>query len=177
MSAIPDLLKSAGAVSAVALGPCFTAMPVRATPRMPVARTEAARFMNRAFVACALVTFGLIASHTSAFAGKRVCSMVEASHVSEYNFLACNNSGGSVYCDETTGAAYCCKSTPGGLSCGSVISTLTTSPPGPRPPGVKIDTPRVDSVSPPKNPTRPPRFDPPPSSVAPMKPPAGPVVR
>jgi hypothetical protein len=129
---------------------------------------------NRIFVACALVAFGLLAGNTTAFAKKRACLMVEASHVPVKAIEACLISGKDVLCDEVTGKAYCCNSN--GTKCGGVISTLTFHPPGPRPPRVKVDIPRIDNV---KQPPQPPRIDVPPSSIAPTKPPKsdGPVVR
>jgi len=173
MSAITDLLKGATAVGAVALARCFPAMPVRATPRMPVARTEAARFMNRAFVACALVTFGLIASHTSASAGMRKCSYTELSHLPGGGNCA---SGSTIRCDSVSGKGFCCKGSGNTQVCTEITGQRVTIPPPVPKPGVKVDVPPIQSVSPPQNPIRPPRVDPPPSRVGPSKS-TGPAVK
>jgi hypothetical protein len=127
---------------------------------------------NRIIVACALAAFGLIASDNPAFAKKRACSQVEASHVPASAIEKCYIAGKDILCDEVTGKAYCCNAN--GTKCGNSISTrVTIPPPPPKPPSVKLDVPRIDSVS---QPPRPPRVDTVPSSVGPAKPPAGPKV-
>jgi hypothetical protein len=131
---------------------------------------------RRACIVGALIVLGVVAGVAPASARMRACSMVELSHVSEYNMLACLNTDNQIYCDEDTGAARCCGRSGNSLACGEIISTRVNQPPGTRPPRVKVDIPRIDSVSPPKI-SRPPRIDVPPGSIGPSRPPAGPAVK
>jgi hypothetical protein len=133
---------------------------------------------KRTLMACALVAFGLITCHTPAFAKYRLCSIAELNHVSGYNIQQCLLTGNSMYCDAESGAARCCGRSGNSLACGEILTTRDTDPPpGVRPPTVKLDIPPVRGVSPPPKVSLPPRVDIPPASVAPVKPPTGPIVR
>lgn len=177
MYAIENPLKSGGAVSAVAPGLCFSALSVGVAPSMPVAETAAARFMNRRFVTCVLVAFSLFASHTSAFAEVRACTGSEVRYLTTANIINCSNAGGEILCT-SFGAPRCCPSdATEAFQCDQLVNRVTIPPPGSRPPAVKVDVPIIRDVSPPPKTPRLPRIDIPPSGVAPVKPPAGPIVR
>jgi hypothetical protein len=132
---------------------------------------------KRTFLACVLVAFGLVASHTSASALLRKCSRVETNDVPGQG-SKCKSGGGTVRCDSETGKGYCCKWSGNTPVCTEIVALgVGPSPPVPKPPTVKLDIPPVRDVSTTPTIPRPPRLDIPPASVAPVKPPAGPVVR
>jgi hypothetical protein len=120
------------------------------------------------------VTLALCASHTSASAKLRNCSTIEFNHIAISAWSKCVDEGGLIQCDSFTGKPYCCKDHGGYSTCGAMASVrVIIPPPPPKPPSVKLDVPRIDSVS---QPPRPPRVDTVPSSIGPAKTPTGPKV-